>query len=210
MAAPVLAGTSAKQTIAPAPNPCLTSWFTGASVGYLTESENMMYNLHLGVTNSCWTVAGWNLSLFAEVGFTEDSWRDSGSYTTGISQLTRVYWDNKIDIDIVPITANIKFEHALSGNLNAYIGAGLGVAWIGVSEKGWETPVGGITSSYSNSDSDWVFTAQVFAGLSYNVSQACEIYGGGRWIYLANPNLMGASQDISDDWLLELGARYKF
>ena len=42
LAAPAFAGTSAKQVVAPAPDPCLTTWFAGASVGYLTEFEEPM------------------------------------------------------------------------------------------------------------------------------------------------------------------------
>ena len=60
MALPVFAGTSAKQVIAPPANPCLMSWFAGASVGYLTELEEPMYNVHVGVTNSCWMIGGQN------------------------------------------------------------------------------------------------------------------------------------------------------
>ena len=48
LALPVFAGTTAKQTIAPPPPPCLVTWFAGASVGYLTELEQPMYNLHVG------------------------------------------------------------------------------------------------------------------------------------------------------------------
>jgi hypothetical protein len=55
-----------------------------------------------------------------------------------------------------------------------------------------------------------VLTTQIFAGLSYNVTPACAIYGGARWIYLADADLFGDTQDLDDDWLLELGARYKF
>ena len=62
----------------------------------------------------------------------------------------------------------------------------------------------------SASDSDWVFCAQVFAGLGYNVNPHFEIYGGGRWIYLADPTLFGSKESVNDDWLVELGARFKF
>jgi hypothetical protein len=58
--------------------------------------------------------------------------------------------------------------------------------------------------------SDWTFTTQVFAGLSYSVTPACEIYGGARWIYLSDANLFDTNIELEDDFLLELGARYKF
>ena len=192
LALPAYAGTSAKQVVAPTPDPCITTWFAGASVGYLTELETPMYNAHVGITNSYWNFAGWNTALYLEVGYANEDWNERQRDT-----------DNgpaNIDCTVVPITANVKFERNLTGNLNAYIGGGLGVAYIGVDVPG-------------DSDSDWVFTAQLFAGLSYNVSQACEIYGGVRWIYLSDPSLYGADRDIDqlqDNWLIELGARFKF
>ena len=223
MAAPVLAGTSAKQTIAPAPNPCLTSWFAGASVGYLTELEEPMYNLHVGVTNSCWNVAGWNISLFAEVGYadTSESYNPGArpnnliiaqdSYTLGqmgdALQLASSFsgLETGYDLDIVPITFNVKFERPITGNLNAYLGAGIGIAWVGL-----DLNIG--PASYS--DSDWVFAAQVFGGLSYTFTPNFEMYGGARWIYYANPSfgasIGSATLKVPDDCLLELGARYKF
>ena len=207
LALPVFAGTSAKQVIPPPANPCLTSWFVGASAGYLLDREEMMYNAHVGVTNSCWMIGGWNISAFAEVGYTEQDWTES--WTEGLSPRVDVYTEHT-DVTIVPITANIKFERALSGNLNAYFGAGVGMAWIDADGHGTAAPYLKPSYSYSYSDSDWVFTAQVFAGLSYKVSPVFEIYGGARWIYLADANMFGETQNIDDDWLLELGARYKF
>ena len=204
MALPVFAGTSAKQVIAPPANPCLMSWFAGASVGYLTELEEPMYNVHVGVTNSCWMIGGWNVSAYAEVGYTDTSWSEIRSGSSSKAIIYPVKED--IDLTLVPITANIKFERPLSGNLNAYFGAGLGMAWVDCDVTRRSEIIGTVHMS----DSDWVFTAQVFAGLSYNVSAACEIYGGARWIYYADPGLFGDNQNLDDDWLLELGARFKF
>ena len=126
LALPAFAGTPA--TVAPPAPSCLTSWFAGASVGWLTELEEPMYNVHLGVTNSCWILGGWNVSVFAEVGYTDTDW----TYHWEDYDDNQVWYEGqgKIDLTIVPITANIKFERALSGNLNAYFGGGLGVAWV--------------------------------------------------------------------------------
>ena len=205
IALPAFAGTSAKQVVAPPPDTCLTTWFAGASVGYLEEMDTAMYNVHVGVTNSCWNIAGWNVALYAEVGYAQKSWTDSFYGTVNDEHLVL---HEDIKLEVVPITANVKFEHQITGNLNAYIGGGLGMAWMHV-----DTDFGG-------SDSDWVFTAQVFAGLSYNVTPNCEIYGGVRWIYYDDPTLFGHSVDLSNlpgfsgnvgsDWLFELGARFKF
>lgn len=193
LALPAYAGTSSKEVIAPAPEPCLTTWFMGGSVGYLTELEEPMYNLHVGVTNSCWSFGGWNLSLFGEVGYT--------SHDETLPVYVNDY-QTSYDLTLVPITLNFKLEHALVGNLKAYFGAGLGAAWVDfeVSNKG----IG------SASEDDWVFTAQVFTGLNYEVTKNFDIYGGARWIYYSNATIVGVDLDLQDDWLFELGLRFKF
>jgi len=195
-ATPAFAGTSAKSPVPappPAPEPCLFTWFVGGSVGYLTEFEEAMYTLHVG-TDTCWNVGGWDIALFAEVGYTE---KDGNILDPVLTAPTFV----PFDIDIIPVTANIKFERALSGNLNAYFGAGLGFSRVDLS-------IGG------SSDSDWVFTAQVFAGLVYNVNQNFEVFGGARWIYFDDADLtiggVSGTLDMDDDFLLEAGLRYNF
>jgi opacity protein-like surface antigen len=193
LALPANAGTSAKEVIAPPPEPCLTSWFLGGSVGYLTEFEEPMYNIHAGVTNSCWNLAGWNLSLFGEVGYTS---HDENLLIVGATALYANY-----DLTIVPITLNFKLERPLVGNLNAYFGAGLGAAWVGLDV---DSVLG------SASEDDWVFTAQVFTGLSYDVTKNFEVYGGARWIYYSDADFAGVDWDMEDDWLFELGLRFNF
>ena len=230
LALPVFAGTSAKQVIAPPPaNPCLMSWFAGASVGYLTELEEPMYNIHVGVTDSCWMIGGWNVGVFAEVGYTtkDEDYRprdrDVGPPPVNIGKNNSISLDvdemgqvlqyaadyfnvrTSYDLDIIPITLNVKFERALSGNLNAYIGGGLGVACVNLDLSG-----GGLSAS----DTDWVFVGQIFAGLSYSVSPAFEVYGGARWIYMSDADFSArggsATLELGSDCLLELGARYTF
>ena len=105
----------------------------------------------------------------------------------------------------MPITLNVKLELQLTGNLNAYFGGGLGMARVDLS----------VDYGYGEvADDDWVFTAQLFAGLSYNVTQNFEVYGGARWIYLDGADLSdsggSATLDLDDDWLFELGLRYNF
>ena len=231
LALPAFAGTPA--TVAPPAPSCLTSWFAGASVGYLTELEEPMYTVHLGVTNSCWMIGGWNVGLFAEVGYTQKDEDYSPRERTSVpppvnfngnklsvdvdemGQLLqwaadRFYAHTSYDLDIIPITLNVKFERTLSGNLNAYFGGGLGVALvdldIGVSN--------GDNIRESASDSDWVFYGQLFAGLSYSVSPNFQIFGGARWIYMSDADLSdqgyNATLELGSDCLLELGACYKF
>ena len=200
LAAPAFAGTSAKEVTAPPAPSCLTTWFAGASVGYLTNLDTAMYTLHLGVTNSCWTIAGWNVSFYVE-----------GAYAEKDHKRRSIFIDDELaaredfDIKIVPVTANVKFEHQITGNLNAYLGGGLGAAWIDA-DAHVTTPNG----SFNGSDSKWVFCAQVFAGLSYDVTPNWAIYGGGRWIYFDNAELFNDAVSVHNDWLVELGTRVKF
>jgi len=227
LALPVFAGTTAKQTIAPPPPPCLVTWFAGASVGYLTELEEPMYNLHVGASNSCWTMGGWNVSLFGEVGYTtkEDSYSRqtspgltayapppvlrSGSVSQmgdALQAVANYYGGSSgYDLQVMPLTLNIKFEHQLTGSLNAYFGAGLGAAWVDLDLTG-----GGMKLS----DSTWVFTSQVFGGLNYSVTPNFDVYGGARWLYFSDASLSDAGYStklkLGNDCLLELGLRYKF
>jgi opacity protein-like surface antigen len=222
---PAYAGTSAKSSkaVVPAPaDPCLFTWFAGGSVGYLTELEEEMYTLHVG-TDTCWNIGGWDIALFAEVGFAnkEESFRnfntatpqpdldDNDSYSLddleSILNAVSINGRSSYELDIMPITGNVKFERALTGNLNAYFGAGLGLANVDLSVT---SPVG------SGSDDDWVFVAQVFAGLVYNVSPNFEVFGGARWIYFDDADLSSggftATLELNDDVLLELGGRFNF
>ncbi|MEN9974828.1 MAG: hypothetical protein RLZZ282_834 [Verrucomicrobiota bacterium] len=228
IALPAFAGTSAKEVIAPPVEPCLVSWFAGGSVGYLTELEEPMYNLHAGMSNSCWNLAGWNMSLFAEVGYTQkdEDYRGREDYSNDGKNKVMRYRNSysvdemgqalqevadysghstSYDLDIIPITANVKFERAITGNLNAYFGGGLGMARVGLD----------LNYERNYSDSDWVFYSQVFGGLGYNVTPNIEVYGGARWIYMSDADFgddrgANATLELGSDCLLELGARFKF
>ncbi|MEI6176985.1 MAG: hypothetical protein WCS43_08845 [Verrucomicrobiota bacterium] len=229
LAIPAFGGTTSKQVIAPAPAPCLFTWFAGGSVGYLTELEEPMYNLHIG-TDTCWSIGGWNIALFGEVGYTQSSEDYNGGrpntppapifsggsfslsevqgflsdYANGFNGATAGY-----DLEIMPLTLNAKFERALTGNLNGYFGLGLGVARVDFSAYALGGPLNG-----SFSDDDWVFTGQLFAGLSYNVTPAFEVYGGARWIYYSDADFSdgrnSGTLEMDDDFLIELGLRYNF
>jgi opacity protein-like surface antigen len=232
---PVFAGTSAKEAVAPAvsPEPCLFTWFTGASVGYLTEFEEPMYNFHIGA-DTCWKLGGWDVALFAEIGYTEkdDSWSNVPGIVNGdgdgdlIAQIAAPpppvpdsldldeledalaaaaaagFGDTNYDLDVMPITLNAKLERPLTGNLNAYFGGGLGMALVDLSADG------GVLGSAS--DDDWVFTAQLFAGLNYNINETFEVYGGARWIYFDDADIEDVTFELDDDFLFEIGGRINF
>lgn len=233
---PLLAGTSPKETVAPAAasEPCLFTWFAGASIGYLTELEEPMYNLHLG-TDTCWNLGGWDVALFLEVGYAskDDDWSGSpvdppstipmdeqvslGSALDDVDgtldglegMLSDIAgltpWNTGYDFDIMPITINVKLERQIVGNLSAYFGGGIGMALVDLSFD---------IGPYDFSDDDWVFTGQLFAGVNYNFNPDFEVYGGARWIYYDDASLsdggVGGDLELDDDFLFELGARFNF
>jgi opacity protein-like surface antigen len=102
-----------------------------------------------------------------------------------------------IDIDVVPITFNYKYQYNFTERFGLYAGLGLGASNVDVSA--------GFTS-----DDDWVFTAQAFAGLVYNVSSNFEIYAGARYIWLDDVSLFGANVDDLDDVGVGGGVRFNF
>lgn len=191
LAVPAFAGTSEVVTeSAPPPMTQDTwSWFVGGTAGYLLEADEDMYTFQVGA-KSPWIVGGWNVALFAEAGWTENHDALDGFGPLGFAG------DN--DLDIVPITGNVKFEKLISGGLSVYAGAGAGTAYL---DNDYDT-VGGLRHT-----DDWIFTAQVFAGLSYNVNDNLELFGGARWIYFGDNDW---DVDIDDDVLLEGGLRYHF
>jgi len=101
------------------------------------------------------------------------------------------------DVDIVPITINYKYEWMFTDSFGLYVGAGLGGSNVDVSAG----PV---------SDDEWVFTAQAFAGLVYNVTPNFEIYAGARYLWMDDISLFGANIDDLDDVGVGAGIRFNF
>jgi opacity protein-like surface antigen len=236
---PVIAGTEAVVST-PAPEPCIYTWFTGASVGYLTELEEPMYNFHLGVSNSCWNAGGWRISTFLEVGYAskDDSWsgNDSPPEVNPFASIDEDYdieinedsvnasldlgdiedllsdladstpFDTGYDFDVMPITLNVKFDRQFADNFHGYFGGGLGMALVDFSAD--------VDRLADFSDDDWVFTGQLFAGLSYSFNPDFEAYSGIRWIYYDDAGLSSSDIDLDlemdDDFLIEIGARFNF
>jgi opacity protein-like surface antigen len=191
LSVPALAGTS--QVVTESSPPTMTQnntwdWFVGGSAGYLIDSEEDMYTLQIGA-NSPWVMSGWSVALYAEAGWTEN--HDAFDNVAPFG--------GNSDVDLVPITFNAKFEHLITGGLSAYVGGGLGTTYLDVD---FSTPTG------TRHTDDWVFTAQVFAGLAYHVNENVELFGGARWIYFDDPDLNGVTHD--DDVLFEGGLRFHF
>lgn len=122
------------------------------------------------------------------------------SYAAQISPYSTGY-----DLDIMPITFNVKLERPLADNLNVYFGGGLGMALVDLSVD---------VGPMSFSDDDWVFVGQLFAGLNYNFNPNFEVYGGVRWIYYDDADFSDSGSNVTleleDDFLFEIGARFNF
>jgi opacity protein-like surface antigen len=194
LSAPAFAGTSQVMTEsyqAPMSQDDTWRWFVGGTAGYLTEAEEEMYTLQVGA-NSPWAFGKWSVALYGEAGWTENE--DSLAFAPPLPG------NDDDDLDIIPLTFNAKFEHIITGGLSAYVGGGLGAAYV---TADFDAPFGD-----SDSADDWVFTAQVFAGLAYHFNDMVELFGGARWIYFEDPDFTGVSLD--DDVVAELGLRFHF
>lgn len=153
-----------------------TGWFLGGGVDYLVDAEEPFFNGHLGYD------FGNGSSLFLESG-----WVGEEEFVFPVN----------IDLDIVPITLDYKYEYMFNESFGLYAGVGAGASLVDISA--------GFVS-----DDDWVFTAQAFAGLVYNVSPSFEIYAGARYIWMDDVSLFGASIDDLDDVGVGAGLRFNF
>ncbi len=193
LAVPALAGTSQVMTESTAPTYTQDtwSWFVGGTGGYLFEADEDIYTFQIG-GRSPWAVSGWNIALFAEVGWTENH--------DGVNLGPPFNSHIGVELDIVPVTFNVKFERTFASAWSIYLGGGLG----GASISGDFSPPPGIDGSMD----EWVFTGQVFTGIAYHVSETFEIFGGGRWIYFDDPG--NGNVDLGNDWMVEGGIRFHF
>jgi hypothetical protein len=182
LAAPsaVMAGeaemTNTTMTSAPMAPPQHMGWYLGGGVDYMIDAEEPFFNGHLGYD------FGNGSSLFLESG-----WMGEEEFIFPLN----------IDVDIVPITLNYKYEHMFTDRFGLYAGVGAGSSLVDISA--------GLVS-----DDDWVFTAQAFAGLVYNVSDNFEIYAGGRYMWMDDVSIFGANIDDLDDVGVGAGIRFNF
>lgn len=204
--------------IIPAPETCLWTWFAGGSVGYLTDAHEEMYTLHAGVEYRSTPNSRASHAMYLEVGFTnpeESKFRNLPGPRSGVF---------KTDVDIIPLTVNYKYESALTDRLNWYVGAGGGVAFTDANVKLTRTLSGNVNKDRAD---DIVYFAHVFAGMTYDVSEAFEVFLGARYIFMDDPDfnasfgrgipadnhandILRSSGSINNDLLVELGARFNF
>lgn len=193
LAVPAFAGTTQTMTESPPPPPVQDTWnwFIGATGGYLMDFDEDMYTLQIGA-KSPWGFGGWNVALYAEGGWTENH--------EDVEQIPPLFGDDDSALDIIPITFNVKLERLLSGPWSVYVGGGLGSSFI---DSEFE-----LEEDDNDSEDDWVFTGQVFAGVAYHATDAVELFAGARWIYFDDPDF--ANVELGDDVLFEGGLRFHF
>jgi opacity protein-like surface antigen len=207
-------------TINPVPAAGLWEWFVGGSAGYLTDLEEGMYGLQFGMEYQNPGDKG-SHAIFLEVGFTEDDASYSDATAPGPVPVGGRTENAEIDLNIIPITLNYKYQAPITERLGFYAGLGLGIAILDSSyDWSWSqalpppAPSGG---GGSDDETDARFYGDVFAGLGYDVSDSLEIYTGVRYIFMDETereiDVTGASdytKGINGDVLIELGIRYRF
>jgi opacity protein-like surface antigen len=197
LAGSLVAGEPASTAVATGLAPTHTScgWFLGGGAEYLLDAEEGFYSGHLGYD------FGNGHSIFAEIGWTETEEDLVAPGGVGIVA-------GGVDVELMPVTLNYKYQYALTGSLGFYAGVGLGATYADMELGAAGAAVFG--GPFAVSESDWIFTAQAFVGLVYNVSETFEIYGGVRYIWIDDSTIAGASVDDLDDFGVGIGVRFKF
>ena len=140
-------------------------------------------------------VNGWDVAAYLEVGYLDGDLDISATVFDSIDGL--LSHSETIELDIIPVTANIKVEHAIYGPVSGYATAGAGYAWSQVSLNDQDENDGG-------------FYAQASAGLIYNFSESVELFGGARWLYLSDIGFGESEIELDDSFAWEIGARFNF
>ena len=97
----------------PVPSAGLWEWFIGGSAGYLTDLNEGMYGLQVGMDYKSPEIRG-TQSIYLEVAFTQDeeNYAFDSRLPGGISERA------SIDLNIIPITLNYKYEAPITERLN--------------------------------------------------------------------------------------------
>jgi opacity protein-like surface antigen len=105
--------------------------------------------------------------------------------------------ESGVDGDILPLMANYRAQFPGKGSFSGYLGGGIGMSRVKI-------------SGFGLSDSDWAFTAQAFAGLSYRLSETSALDFGARYINIQEATVFDFTEEVGDDIAVELGLRVNF
>lgn len=155
----------------------------GASVGYLTDSQDTYFAARAGLEfNSTDSLA--HIGEI-EIGYTSDS-------------------EGGAEASLLPLTLNYRAQFAGTGRIGGYAGFGAGMARTRVSVPGSGVP--------RISDSGTSFAAQGFAGVSFRVSPTASLdlglHAPGLQLDVVDPDVAGA--EVGDDLAIEAALHLKF
>lgn len=156
-----------------------------------------LYSLHVGRKLND-QFLGCDTSVYFEIAYL-DGGLNISSYSAQLEEDVSL----GIDLDIIPVTVNLKLERQLFGNLSAYASAGLGFAYT-------EASMSGMGQNMSSDDIE--FYSQISFGLTYHVTEKWDVFGGLRWMNLSNMDF-GTEiplELVDDQFAWEFGARYNF
>lgn len=138
--------------------PSLWTWFIGGSAGYLMDSEEEFYTLHLGMK-------------IAESGPVTHSLFIEGAYT----ELTAL----GIDSEIIPVTLNYKLDYYFTDRLSFYAGAGAGAAFVNNDVLGFSDDSVELTAQiFTGFGYDVTSNFQLYTGARYVWVDDWEFRGG--------------------------------
>lgn len=215
-AGPDYSAKSSKEVI----SPCLWSWVAGGSIGYVENWDEEIYTLHLGREYIC-PDKECNHAFYLEVGYTETEFSkdplptaNASPFHSGPVKNVDSFLSYDLDIEIIPVTLNYKYECSLGEKINWYAGAGAGVAFV---DADFTTQEAG-DAAIDNDDDDTVFFAHIFAGVVYNINPAWETFCGARLLFMDDPDFNADLQfheidqlaTVDGNFMFELGARFNW
>ena len=162
----------------------------------VSDFEFDMYTLHIG-RDLGKQVLGCDLAAYLEVGFLDGNANTNFVNTGGSITPINISISTSTDIDIIPITMNLKLERPFYGPISGYITGGVGYAFTDIELD-------------SESDSGGGFYAQASIGLIYNINASWEIFGGARYVHLSSLDFGDNGIELDDNIAYEIGARYNF
>ena len=167
---------------------CWDGWFAGATFGQFTNTDGRVQG----------DSGEGDLNLYAlSIGRNLDKQllgSDLAAYLE-VGLLETNY--GPIDIDVIPFTFNLKAERELFAGINGYVSAGAGYAFSRVSMGPSTAGDGGIYGQGS-------------IGLSYDINENVEIFGGARYIVLDEVDFGIPTADADNNVGYEVGLRYNF
>lgn len=205
------AGTPATQ----APENDLWKWFAGASAGYVTGFDQGMYSLQAGVELQDPASKG-SHAFYLEIAYTGDD--ASFGFTPGLPGAATE--EARIDVDVIPITLNYRYEAAITENWNWYAGLGLGCAIVDTSyDWSWSQAVPPPNNHGGGSEDDTSvrFYGDLRAGVTFDVSDSFRFLAGVRYVMMDEEDhhidVTGVSDyeaGVNNEFVFEAGMLWRF